>query len=73
MAGLAADSARGRQLTVTRTTNDGWVVFTLDRALIACTVVEMSGVSAPVAVAMLTKRNAHARRAAREEAKLAAR
>jgi hypothetical protein len=64
MAGIAADQARGRQLTVFRTTNDGWVVFAVDRALVACTVVEMSGVSAPVAIALLTRQHAHARGAA---------
>jgi hypothetical protein len=49
------------QLSVARTTGDGWAVLVLGRALIACTVVELSGVSAPVAVALLTRQYAHAR------------
>jgi len=73
MAGLETGRSAGRQLIVTRATNDGWVVFTLDRALIACAVVELSGVSAPVAIAMLTRHYAHARSAARNEARLAVR
>jgi len=73
MEGLAADGSKGRQLTVTRTTNDGWVVFTLDRALVACAVVELSGVSAPVAIAMLTRQYAHARSTARDGVRLAVR
>ncbi|HUC21198.1 MAG TPA: SDR family NAD(P)-dependent oxidoreductase [Streptosporangiaceae bacterium] len=68
MAGLAADRAAGRQVTVTRTTNDGWVLFAVERALVACAVVELSGVGAPVAIAMLTKQYAHARGAARDAA-----
>jgi acyl transferase domain-containing protein len=73
MAGLAANRAVGQQLTVTRTTNDGWVVLALDRALIACAVVELSGVSAPVAVAILTRQHAHVRSAARDGVRLAVR
>lgn len=73
MAGLAADGSDGHQLTMTRTTNDGWVVFTLDRALVACAVVELSGVSAPVAIAMLTRHYAHARNMARDGVRLAVR
>jgi len=73
MAGIAADQGGSRQLTVTRTASDGWVVFRLDRALVASAMVELSGVSAPVAVALLTKRFAHARRAARDGAQQAAR
>ena len=61
MAGLTGDRAGGRQLTVTRTTSDGWVTFAIDRAVIACAVVELSGVAAPVAIALLTKEHAHAR------------
>ena len=68
MAGLSGDRAGGRQLTVTRTTSDGWVTFALDRALIACAIVELSGVSAPVAIALLTKEHAHARSAAQASA-----
>ena len=39
------------QLSVARTTGDGWALLGLGRAVIACAVVELSGVSAPVAVA----------------------
>ena len=48
-------------LSVARTAGDGWAVLVLGRAVIACTVVELSGVSAPVAVALLTRQYAHAR------------
>ena len=63
MAHLQADSpgASVGQLSVVRTTGDGWTVLALGRAVIACTVVELSGVSAPVAVALLTRQYAHAR------------
>ena len=63
MAHLHADSSgsSGSQLSVTRTTGDGWAVLALGRAVIACTVVELSGVPAPVAVALLTRQYAHAR------------
>jgi hypothetical protein len=71
MAGLGADRVGSRQVTVTQTASDGWVVFALGRALVACAVVELSGVSAPVAIAMLTKQYAHARGAAREAVRLA--
>ena len=50
-----------RQLVVVRTTADGWAVLALGRAQIVCTVIEMSGVSAPIAIAILTRRYAHAR------------
>jgi hypothetical protein len=65
MAHLQADDngASGGQLSVARTTGDGWAVLVLGRAVIACTVVELSGVSAPVAVALLTRQYAHARAA----------
>ena len=63
MAHLQPDGSGGSagQLSVTRTTNDGWAVLALGRAVIACTVVELSGVTAPVAVALLTRQYAHAR------------
>lgn len=63
MAHLQADGSGSSadQLSVTRTTGDGWAVLSLGRAVIACAVVELSGVSAPVAVAMLTRQYAHAR------------
>ena len=63
MAHLQADGSGSSadQLSVTRTTGDGWAVLALGRAVIACAVVELSGVSAPVAVAMLTRQYAHAR------------
>jgi enediyne polyketide synthase len=56
-AGLHADS----DLRVVETAGDGWVVLATRRARIACTVVELSGVAAPVAVALLTMRGSHAR------------
>jgi enediyne polyketide synthase len=63
MAHLQADGSGSSadQLSVTRTTGDGWAVLDLGRAVIVCAVVELSGVSAPVAVAMLTRQYAHAR------------
>ncbi len=63
MAHLQADSSGSSagQLSVARTTGDGWAVLVLGRAVIACAVVELSGVSAPVAVALLTRQYAHAR------------
>jgi enediyne polyketide synthase len=56
-AGLQADS----DLRLVETAGDGWVVLATRRARIACTVVELSGVAAPVAVALLTMRGSHAR------------
>ena len=56
-AGLHADS----DLRVVEAADDGWVVLATRRARIACTVVELSGVAAPVAVALLTMRGSHAR------------
>jgi len=50
MAGLRA----GEQASCERTTNDGWAVIELPTARLACTVVDLSGVSSPVAVAILT-------------------
>ena len=61
MANLVPADHGGNQLAVVRTTGDGWAVFSLGRAHIASAVVEMSGVSAPVAIAILTRRYAHAR------------
>ena len=63
MAHLQTDDSgpSAAQLGVARTTADGWAVLVLGRAVIACTVVELSGVSAPVAVALLTRQYAHAR------------
>jgi enediyne polyketide synthase len=58
-AGLPADS----DLRVIETAGDGWVVLATRRARIACTVVGLSGVAAPVAVALLTTRGSHARAA----------
>jgi enediyne polyketide synthase len=58
-AGLRADA----DLRVARTTSDGWAVLATRRARIASTVVEISGVAAPVAIAVLTLRRAHARTA----------
>ncbi len=62
MADMTPDNRGGGQLTVIQTTGDGWAVFSLGRARIVSGVVELSGVSAPVAIAMLTRRYAHARR-----------
>ena len=58
---VAGSVAGAGQLSVVRTTGDGWAVLVLGRAVIACAVVELSGVSAPVAVALLTRQYAHAR------------
>ena len=63
MAGLAPDGAAHGQLSVTQTTSDGWARLALGRAVIACAVVELSGVAAPVAIALLTRQHAHARSA----------
>jgi len=56
-AGLRADS----DLHVAHATSDGWAVLASRRARIATTVAEISGVAAPVAIALLTLRRAHAR------------
>jgi enediyne polyketide synthase len=56
-ANLHADS----DLRVVETAGDGWVVLATRRARIVSTVVELSGVAAPVAVALLTMRGSHAR------------
>ena len=61
MAGLAPDDSAHRQLSVTQTTSDGWALLALGRTVIACAVVELSGVAAPVAIALLTRQHAHAR------------
>ncbi len=44
----------GNHVAVRRTTTDGWVLVDMDQARVACAVVEVSGVSAPVAIAILT-------------------
>ena len=64
MADVATDDPAADRLTVIQTTGDGWAVLALGRARIASVVVEMSGVSAPVAIAILTRQYAHRRRAA---------
>jgi hypothetical protein len=61
MAGLVAEDQGARQLTLVRTTGDGWAVLALGRAHIASIVIAMSGVPTPIAIAMLTRRYAHAR------------
>ena len=61
MADIATSDRIAEQLAIGRTTGDGWAVFTIGRARIASTVVEISGVSAPVAIAILTRQYAHAR------------
>ena len=43
------------QLSVVRTTSDGWALIEAGNVRLASVVVEMSGVSAPVAIAMLTR------------------
>jgi enediyne polyketide synthase len=58
-AGLQA----GADLRVVQAASDDWVVLATRRARIACTVVELSGVAAPVAIALLTMRGSHARAA----------
>ncbi len=63
MADVATDDPAADRLTVIQTTGEGWSVFALGRARIACIVVEMSGVSAPVAIAIMTRQYAHRRRA----------
>jgi hypothetical protein len=66
--GSGTDSGAG-ELSVARTTGDGWAVLVLGRTVIACTVVELSGISPPVAVALLTRQYAHARGARSRNAK----
>jgi hypothetical protein len=61
MADMTAEAPSSGELTVTQATGDGWTVFALGRARIACGVVELSGVSSPVAIAILTRQYAHAR------------
>ncbi|MGB6453126.1 MAG: hypothetical protein WBH47_01430, partial [Streptosporangiaceae bacterium] len=58
---VAADLNAETDLRVVQAASDGWVVLATRRARIACTVVELSGVAAPVAVALLTMRGSHAR------------
>ena len=50
----AAGPEVGNHVAVRRTTTDGWVLVEMDQARVACAVVEVSGVSAPVAIAILT-------------------
>lgn len=73
MAGVTPDRPGGGQLSVSSMAADGWVVFAIDQSLIASAVVELSGVPAPVAVAILTTGNARPGRQAPDEARLAAR
>jgi enediyne polyketide synthase len=63
MADVATDDPAADRLAVIQTTGEGWAVFALGRARIACVVAEMSGVSAPVAIAVMTRQYAHRRRA----------
>jgi hypothetical protein len=51
----------GPDLRVVQAADNGWVVLATRRARIACTVVELSGVAAPVAIALLTLRARHAK------------
>ncbi|HEY7325567.1 MAG TPA: SDR family NAD(P)-dependent oxidoreductase [Streptosporangiaceae bacterium] len=57
----SADLHADTDLRVTHATSDGWAVLATRRARIASTVVEISGVADPVAIALLTLRPAHAR------------
>jgi hypothetical protein len=59
----SADLRAESDLRVTHATSDGWAVLATRRARIASTVVEISGVATPVAIAVLTLRRAHARAA----------
>jgi enediyne polyketide synthase len=59
----SADLRADGDLRVAHATSDGWAVLATRRARIASTVVEISGVAAPVAIAVLTLRRAHARAA----------
>jgi hypothetical protein len=61
MANMMADGSGSDEITVVHAGGDGWALLSLGRARIACGVVELSGVSAPVAIAMLTRQYAHAR------------
>ncbi len=53
---LTRAGLRGDDLALARTTTDGWALLQVPRASIACVVVEMSGVSVPVAIALLAAR-----------------
>jgi len=54
-AGLGeAEQAASEPLSVTAITGDGWTLLRAGTATIACTVVEISGVSSQVAIAILT-------------------
>jgi len=59
----SADVRADNDLRVAHATSDGWALLATRRARIASTVVELSGVAAPVAIAVLTQRRAHARAA----------
>ena len=59
-----ADVPATEQIVLARTTSDGWAVLEAGRARIACVVVDISGVSVPVAIAVLTMRSPAARTAA---------
>lgn len=61
MADLLDGRRNAGQLSVARATSDGWALLTAGRASIVCAIVELSGVAAPVAVALLTRQHAHAR------------
>ncbi len=57
----SADLRADSDLRVTHVTSDGWAVLATRRLRVASTVVEISGVASPVAIALLTLRPAHAR------------
>ena len=54
LAAAGANAACRNHAAIRRTTTDGWVLLELDYAWVACALVELSGVSGPVAVAILT-------------------
>jgi hypothetical protein len=60
-----ADLPATDDLVLARATGDGWAVLETERSRIATVVADLSGVGAPVAIALLTMRSAHARPAAR--------
>ena len=63
MAGLAPDDSRPGSSPSAQTPVTAGRRLALGRAVIACAVVELSGVAAPVAIALLTRQHAHARSA----------
>jgi hypothetical protein len=52
-----AGARQGAPIALTRVTGDGWAVLEVAGARVACTVLEISGVALPVAVAIATGRS----------------